>query len=425
MVKDVNRRRFISTGAAGLAASGIAHARTAPFAPKATDADEAVFAAARRQFLFPRDVTYCNTGTLGASPREVMDALIDGQKRIEEQLPAWDYEQESGGPLTGYQELPEIRKQAAAFINARGHDEIALTQNATMGMSFVAAGLKLEPGDEILTTDQEHGGGVSGWRLRAQRSGVVLKELDLAAAVEDGPDAVVAMFANAVTPKTRVIMFSHITSLYGALLPAKELCALAREVGALSVVDGAQSMGQMRIDVQDLDCDVFISSPHKWLLAPKGTGVLYLRREIQDRIWTTLASAQFENYEAGAYRFMQYGTGSVPVVEGLSAAFRFISKIGIDRVERWDRALTQRLRDGLAQIKGVRLNSPADPHMAAAATTFHIEGTNGKDVQDALWAREKIRVRGYKDEIGVRLTAHLYVNPSDIDHVLNVVESLA
>jgi len=383
--------------------------------------EAAVFAAARTRFLFPTSVTYCNTGTLGAIPRDVMDVVVKGLERLEQELPDWPYFQADGEPLTGYQQLTEFRAEAGAFINATA-EEIAFTLNATMGMSFIANGVDLVAGDEVLSTNQEHTGGIGGFRLRAKRHGVVVKELPLADALDKGPDGVVSMFADAITPRTKVIMFSHITSGRGIVMPAKALCALARQRGLLSVVDGAQAVGQIRVDVKDLGCDAYAASPHKWLLGPKGTGVLYIRRDVQPRIWNTLASGGFEDDTTGAFRFMHYGTGSPAVVWGLRGAIQFMNKLGIDRVARWDAMLTKRLRDGFAKMPRVRLLSPADPRFAAGITAFGIEGHTGRQLQDALWEK-KIRVRSQGDP-GVRLSAHLYVSPADIDRVLEVVSMM-
>jgi isopenicillin-N epimerase len=428
MYRTIGRRAFFSRAALPGVVAGLTpallraeQARTLPtFAADVPDA--AVFAEARRHFLIPEGVAYGNTGTLGASPREVVDALTSGLQRLESQLADWPYERPEGEPLTGYQPLLEARTALGGIVGAAA-DEIALTQNATMGMNFVANGLDLSAGDEVVSTDQEHVGGICPWRLQAKRRGVVVKELALAPALAGGPGAVVKLFAQALTPRTRVVMASHITSSLGIRLPVRELCALAREHDALSVIDGAQAVGQIQVDVKELGCDAYVASPHKWLLAPKGTGFLYVRRQAQDRLWTTLASAAFEDREKGSFRFMQYGTGSVPLVEGLLAALRFVQGLGLDRIERWDAALTKRLRDGLARIPSVRLSSPGDPRLGAAITTFRVEGRGGKAVQDALWAR-RFRVRSQGDEKGVRLSAHLYLGPADIDTVLEVVGSL-
>lgn len=421
-----NRRSFLGALAAvplvhGVLSGGEARAAELQGAAATTDAE--MFARLRADLLFPREVTYCNTGALGAIPREVMDAMVNGLRTTEASLPDWPYFQADGEPLTGYQPLMAARTRAAKFLGAEA-DEIAITQNATMGMNALGNGFDWQPGDEVLTTDQEHGGAVSIFRLMAKRRGIVVKELPLSTAVGGGPEGIVAMFRAAATPKTRAIMASHITSQFGIRMPVVELIALARERGALSLIDGAQAVGQIRVNVRELGCDAYVASPHKWLMAPKGTGLLYIRRPLQEKFWTTLASYQWDNQEQGSFRFMQYGTGSTALIDGLMAALAVAERHGMERVERWDLALTTRLREGLAKIKGAVLSSPADPRLASAITTFRVEGATARDLQNALWEK-KIRVRAQGDDKGVRLSAHIYVSPADIDRILEVVSALA
>ncbi len=421
-----NRRSFLGALAGAPLAHavlghGTAEASALQVAAAATDAE--VFARLRAQFLFPREVTYCNTGTLGAMPHEVVNAMTDSIRSTESNLPDWPYFQADGEPLTGYQPLHAARTTVARFLGAEA-DEIAITQNATMGMNALGNGIDWQPGDEVLTTDQEHGGAVSIFRLMAKRRGIVVKELPLAGAALGGPEGIVSMFRAAASPRLRAIMVSHITSQFGIRMPVIELIALAREYGALSLIDGAQAVGQVRVNVRELGCDAYVASPHKWLMAPKGTGLLYVKRGVQDRFWTTLASYQWDNKEQGAFRFMQYGTGSTALIDGLMAAVSLAERHGIDRVERWDLALTTLLRDGLAMIKGAVLSSPVDPRLISAITTFRVEGVPARDLQNALWEK-KIRVRAQGDDKGVRLSAHVCVAPSDIDRVLEVVRVLA
>lgn len=429
MTDFLGRRRFLQLlGGAGAAAAAWPAAPSwpagppSPFQPDPSLSDPEFFAALRGEFLFPREIAYCNTGTLGACPREVVETLTGSLQTLEEELPDWPYFEPSGAPLTGYQPREPNRREAGRILNAPAQ-EIAITQNATMGCSFLANGIELDSGDEVLSTDQEHSGGIGGWRLRAARHGVVLRELHLDGALADGPEGVVRLFADAITPRTKVMTFSHITSAYGIVLPARELCELARSHGIISVVDGAQSAGQIEVDVKEMGCDAYVTSPHKWLLAPKGTGILYIRDEVQPLFWNTLASGRIDRDEPGAFRFMQHGTGSPAILDGLSAAIGFMERVEIERIARWDRMLTDRLREGLASIPGVIFFSPRDPAFAAGITTFGVEGVDGRELQEALWARG-IRVRAQSGE-RVRLCAHLYVSPEDIDQVLEVTAGLA
>jgi len=385
--------------------------------------DAELFARLRADLHFPADVVYCNTGTLGATPREVLSAMVSRLETTEASLPDWPYFQADGEPLTGYQPLLDARRRIAQFLGVTP-EEIAITQNATMGMNDLGNGIDWQPGDEVLTTDQEHGGAISIFRLMAKRRGIVVRELPIEKAVAGGPDAIVEMFRAAVTPRLKAIMVSQVTSQLGIRMPVEALITLAKTNGALSLIDGAQAVGCTEVNLAALGCDAYVASPHKWLMAPKGTGILYVRRDVQAQFWTTLASYQWQNEADGAFRFMQYGTGSVALIDGLLAAIRLAERHGMARVERWDRALARRLREGLAQIPGVVLSSPTDERLASAITTFRVSGTKARDLQNALWD-QKIRVRAQGDDKGVRLSAHIYVSPADIDRVLAVVAAVA
>jgi selenocysteine lyase/cysteine desulfurase len=435
MTDSIGRRAFLSLSgsAALLAASGSGLEAGVPglpaeargrhrFRAPASASDPELFAAARREFLFPTDIAYCNTGTLGAMPREVLEAQTNELTRLEAELPDWPYYTQIGAPLTGYQPREEIRADVGRFIGA-DMDEIALTQNATMSMNFLANGMTYTPGDEILFTDQEHGGSFGPFRLMARRYGAVVREIDLDAAVAGGPEGVLQAFDDAITPRTRVLMFSQITSSFGYRLPTKALCQLARDRGLFCIVDGAQVLGQEPVDVKELGCDAYVSSPHKWLLAPKGTGILYIERSRQEELWATLGSYNFDNREDGAFRFMQYGTGSPSKLTGLKAALDFNRELGTARIADWNRAMTAQLHEGLQEIPNVRIWSSTHPEMYGGATTFGLENKTADELQDALW-EAKIRVRAQRNDRRVRLCAHLYVSPADIDRTLDVVRRL-
>src|SRR5262245_5437363 len=248
---------------------GLARAGEEAFPPDHLEG-EAFWKAVRGQFLIPPDEAFFNTGTLGSSPRPVLQAVIDHMTFVDTTIAHWDYRPEHPDYFTGYRPGVELRSRIAELIHAEP-DEVALTVNATMGMNLVSNGLDLAPGDEILMTDQEHPGGRTGWELQAKRHGCFVKQLHVPLPPES-PEQLVKLYADAITPQTKVIAVPHITSGLAIVFPVQEICRMARDRGILSVVDGAQVSGHMPIDVRKIGCDFFFSSPHKWLLAPKGCG---------------------------------------------------------------------------------------------------------------------------------------------------------
>ncbi len=265
----------------------------------------------RKQFLIPEDEIYLNNGTVGSSPAPVLRAVFDGYtstEKLDETDPE-DY------PIWGYGPWNEFRDPLAAFVGCN-RDEIALLRNATEANSYIANGLDMKPGDEVLMTDQEHPGGEQPWQLKAKRYGIVVKKVTLPRPVKDAPQ-VLNLFNDAITPRTRVMFFSHITTVTGVVLPAKELCALARSKGILSAVDGAHVTGMMKLDLHDIGCDMYTSSPHKWLQAPKGSGYLYVRKEVVNYLWNTIVTEGWEDRDLLAERLQRIGSSNVPSLYGL------------------------------------------------------------------------------------------------------------
>ena len=207
------------------------------------------------------------------------------------------------------------------------------------------------------------------------------------------------------------------------MFPVNELCRRARERGIYSIVDGAQTLGHFAIDVKAMDCDAYFSSPHKWLLAPKGTGLLYLRSDFAKKVWATLASTEWDNHNVGAYRLMQYGTGNLSLLKGLEKAIDFHQQLGPKRVEERIIGLADRLRTGLQQINGVQILSSLHPEIRSATTIWGIRGMTAAQIQDELWSRSKVRVRAVGD--GVRHCCHIYNLEEEVDRALATVRVLA
>jgi isopenicillin-N epimerase len=415
-------RSLLAVPAAALAASSLRAGPGIAEAQEAFEDGESYWNHLRWQFLIPEDQAFFNTGTLGASPRVVIDAVTDHLRYVEQSLALWDYSADQPEKLAGYRPEKALRQKLAEFIHC-DMEELGLTVNATMAMNFVANGLDLQPGDEVIISDKEHPGGRSGWDVKQKRVGIVVKEVVLPTTVKD-PDEIIERFRAAFTPRTKVLAVPHMTSSHGIILPIKRLAALGRERGVFTSIDGAQVIGHLHINVRELGCDAYYSSPHKWLLAPKGNGILFIRREMQDRVWSTLASSQWNNHKDGMFRLQQYGTLNQSLLRGLEVAVDFMDRIGRDRVEQRVRFLGGYLRRNLDTIPGAVINTPRHADLSAGITNWGVTGVSGRRLQDELWNRRKIRVRA-NGETAVRQSTHIYNTLREIDATLEVARSLA
>src|SRR6266567_8237676 len=426
----INRRGFLNGILAPALAEGAARAgsRSPALASPAMpawpdDNDPDFWDGIRDQFYIPRTESFFNTGTIGAVPRPVLERVIEDMRTLEATVARWDYSENTPNWISGYSpELP-LREKLGKLVNAAGED-IAVTQNATMGMNFAAQGLDLTRGDEVILTDREHPGGICGWQERAKRDGIVVKQVPIPVPASD-PDRLVELFAEAITPRTRVLAVPHIISSTAVVMPVKRLTQLAHGHKCLAVFDGAQAIGQVKIDLQDIGCDAYYASPHKWLLAPAGNGMFYIRPDQRDRFWTTLCSFAWDDQKDGMYRFMQYGTGNPSLLAGLDAALDFHFRLGPERVRERIRSLADRLRTGLQQIPRARISSPVHPELAGAAVVHRIDGIPAAKLEEQLWVQRRIRVRSQGDQLGVRQSCQIYNNEAEVDATLEIVRQLS
>jgi selenocysteine lyase/cysteine desulfurase len=378
----------------------------------ATDS-ERYWAELRRQWLLAADRINLNCGSVGCTPLPVLRAMID-------HLLSSEAFREPGYPWFGYEENPrlrELRDALAAFLHCQ-RDELALVRNATEGNNVVCNGLDLKPGDEVLLTDQEHPGGRCCWEQKAARYGIKLNYVALPRPPAS-TDELLDRFRRAFTPRTRVVVFSHITTVTGLVLPVKEICRSARKQGILSHVDGAHAIGQIPLNLHDLGCDFYVTSPHKWLLAPKGTGTLYIREEVLDRLWVTIASAEWQNRELKAYRFSNVGTSNLSVMVGLKAALDFFQSVGPERIYQRIHELARQVRDRVQSCPQWRLaNASHDAFYAGLVSFEPVQGDLKRVLAEC--AARRIRVAGGAERI--RVATHVFTQATELNALFDAFD---
>lgn len=373
--------------------------------------------AVRRHFLFQDGVIMMNNGTVGPMPKPVFNTLMK------------TFKVQATNPYDTYSYIPtkkeEVRQKIAEFIHA-DPEEVAITRNTTEGLNFIANGLDLKEGDEVILSTMEHPGGTHPWNLKEKRYGIKIVYVPIGfppASV----DEFVSGFEKSITPRTKVISISHTVYISGLISPLKELCKMAHEKGILVLADSAHGIGMLDLDMKELDVDFFATSPYKWLGAPTGVGVLYIKKEHLDDVWATIATSGWDNSES-ARKFEAVGQRADALIIALGEAVDFQNHIGKQRIERRIKALAGYLKKELKKIPGVRLHTSEDPYISGGLTAFSIEGIEPADVVD--YVREKynivIRTVGNKEKgtYGLRVSTHFYITQKHVDMLVEGVQHL-
>jgi selenocysteine lyase/cysteine desulfurase len=374
--------------------------------------DEEFWQFVRQQFLIPSDRIYLNNGTLGPTPRPVVDAVAEHTRRVAQTFPpgvAWD----------------DLRSELGEMLDG-DPEGFVFPRNTTEAMNFVANGLDLAPGDEVLTTDHEHIGGLKPWELATTRRGASLRIFSLPVPTPSS-DALFDAVSAAIGPKTRVLALSHVTFTTGARLPIARIAQACAERGILFAVDGAHPPGMLKMSLRALGGDFYGSSPHKWLLAPQGTGLLYLAPRWRTELWPTLASGDWDDLSLGAQRLNHMGTMDESRLTGLLSSLRFLRAIGMQRIEDRVFELRNRVARGLRSMPTVEVVSTDEREVASGMVSFRIEGVESLALQRHLSriARIRTRVIGEYDYGWMRLSTHIYNLPAGIDRALEEVDAVA
>ena len=362
------------------------------------------------QFLLPDWRAYMNNGSLGVAPRPVVAAVEEylerGAGMVGSEYPRW-----------GYELMESHRREAAEYLGC-SFENLAITHNATEAMSMVAQGLDLVSGDEILMTDQEHTGGKGAWLLREARHGLRVRTVEIPLPPRDSGQLVDRLIG-AIGPRTRVLSFSGILTTTGLVMPVREICRAARAKGVMTVVDGAHMHGQIPFRIDELECDFLAGSPHKWLFAPPGCGLLYIREEMLDRLWPTITTEAWTNRGLKAARFMQVGTNSRAVLEGMGAGIRFAQSIGAGRVYGRIHELARRARRLAAGIPELELLTPEDDRLYGGLVAFRMpkplfERFAKKAAAEKMWV--------YGSPL-MRIATHVHTRPQDVERFFELIRA--
>lgn len=414
----MNRREFARLFAVGGSAAlfverGLAWNPPAlPASPPAVP-DEAFWTTVRQQFVMPPDLGVMNAANLCPSSVSALEAMYANTKDMDRD-PSFN----NRTKMTNGKE--DTRRLLADFLRVT-QEEIVITRNTSESNNLVSSGLDLKQGDEVVLFSDNHPSNNAAWREKAKRFGFSVVTVDQINP-HPGTAAYVEAFSRAITPRTKVLAFTHLTNTVGDLLPARELCQLARERGVLSLLDGAQSFGLLDVNLSVIQPDFYSGSAHKWPCGPKEVGVLYVNKAVHDRIWPSVVSAG-----AGpigiSKKLEGFGQRDEPAIIGFGEALKFQTKIGREAIQTRSQALAKQLMDGLKAIDGVKLWTSADPSRYSAVVTFQPAGLDVTKLSNQLYEKDKIgcATRGGNDRPGIRLSPHFYNLPSEVDRVVSAI----
>lgn len=384
-----------------------------PLPPTPAEPTEKFWQEVRSRFLMPKELAFVNAANLCPTPLPVFEALVNNSRFLDA-----DPSSQSRAKLGAARE--ESRKAIAASIRATP-DEIIMTRNTSEANNLVSSGLRLGPGDEVIVFGDNHPSNNVAWREKSKRFGFTVVDVPVLAP-HPGPAAYVDRFVQAMTPRTRVIAITHVTNTVGDMLPVAELCRIARERGILSLVDGAQSFGVLDVDVTHMRPDFYTGSAHKWPCGPKEIGLLYVRREIQERLAPSIVSLY--GGQVGISRTHEaLGQRDEGALATVGAAFRFQQEIGTATIEKRARQLAQHLVAGLRDIPGVTFYTQTEADRSAAVIVFKPAALNPADLVRTLYEKERIACAsaGGTARPSVRFSPHFYNTLEEMDRCVAAV----
>jgi isopenicillin-N epimerase len=426
----LDRRRFLSSvgkglGLAALSSSAVASLlkdvqaaarRVARLSAEDAARDEDFWFDIQQSFSVTRGIVNLNNGGVSPSPRVVTEALV-----------RYLWQQEDATAYTMWEILEpqsETIRTGLAELFGCDREEVAITRNTSDSLEAVLFGLDLKRGDEVLTTTQDYPRMLTTLRQRERREGIVLKTIRVPLAPKD-PSEITAAYEAGITPRTRVILVSHVINITGQINPVREVCELARRRGIEAVVDGAHSFAHFQFKRDDLGCDYFGTSLHKWLHAPKGTGLLYVRRDKIKNVWPLMAAEKSQ--DADIRKFEETGTRSAAQRLAIGEALLFHQGVGAARKEARLRYLARYWMNQLKGEPNLRFNTSFDDRQSCAIANVHVEGTEPYAVCAHLMSRHKIFATPivHEEFKGVRVTPSVYTTLRELDRFCEALTTVA
>jgi selenocysteine lyase/cysteine desulfurase len=425
-----DRRDFVKrvAGAAGAAGMGSLFAAQQAFARELASVnlpsknEKLAFAALRERYLLDPDITYFNHGSIGTIPRIVHEAHVEYLTLCESN--PWLYMW--GGAWE--QPREEVRAKMARLIGC-DPTEVTLTHNTTEGFNLLANGLPLGPGDEVLFPATNHSGATVAWDFAAPTKGFTKRAFDFP--ILDVPemtaDDILQLFDDAISSNTRLLIFPDIDNIVGLYHPVKEIVNLARTRGVEWIaIDGAQSLGMRSFNISDLGVDVYCSSPHKWVQAPKETGVMFVRSELQQTLapmWFTWGQQRWSD---SARKYEDYGTRDLPAIMTLGDALDFQEQIGMAAKEARYHDLWEFFLSMADNSDRVIWRSSRDWNLSASLFAVEIEGKNSNEVSETMYRDNGFVFRPFHtDELNtLRISLNTFNTEDEIVHFFEIVEGM-
>lgn len=386
-----------------------------PELPPAGTVDEPYWEMVKKQFAVPDKLMMLNAANLCPAPyaitQSVQTMLTDLGKDVSFQF------------RDQFSKTRQVSLEKLSKYLGVSKEEVGITRNTSESNNIIVNGFDLKPVDEVILWDQNHPSNNVAWEQRARRLGFTVKKVAVPAEPKS-PDDLLASFAKAITAKTRLIGFSHISNVSGIAIPAKALCAMAREKKILTLVDGAQSFGMLDLNLKDLGCDFYSGSAHKWLMGPLENGVLYVRKESMDRLWPMMISAGWKDTSTSVdEKLCIVGQRNEATPAALPETLDFHFRIGKKNIEDRVVALNTYIKDQLRlKIPQVVFVTPVATSMSGGITVFNIPGKPSQEIFQKLY---EIRGIACASTSGVRLSPHIYNSMKDMDSAVDVLVNLA